>query len=133
MRIETPNGTHVRTLPMMWSTDHGPVQELVIPPGEERLVPLAARATVNSYLSGDPIRLKHFALPAGVVRVTDRRTLLDQGPLMVLEGPTARFRLIVRTGDEVSDDALYILNIPAQDAPNTQFTLARIIEEPTDS
>src|SRR6266571_193819 len=60
---------------MMWATPQGPQTRLLLRVGEPELVPIAARALVNAYLSGAPGRLPAFPMPAGVCRLTDDAVL----------------------------------------------------------
>ena len=61
----------------MWPTDHGPVETLLLPKGAPEVqVPIVARTIVDAMVSGDPLRLRHFPLPAGLARITDTNALL---------------------------------------------------------
>jgi hypothetical protein len=131
MRLEMPDGRAISELRLMWPTTSGPLAEMMLRPGDpEWHIPVAARCIVDAQLSGAPGRLPHFALPAGIVRVTDMCAMTGHGGVTELAPPLARFRLIVRTGADEVVSPVYVFSIPEPTAPNSQFRLVQLLDEP---
>jgi hypothetical protein len=92
-------GKTAKELQLMWPTNDGPVEEMVLRYGMAAVqVPVVARAERGDvFVSGDPKKLPHLHLPAGIARITDLNAIKLRANCTDLDSGPHRFRLCVRS------------------------------------
>ena len=119
--IESPFSER-KLLGLLWSSLTGPTEYMTLRYGETQYVPVLVRSERECVLSGDPVRLPPFALPAKVTRISDQNALIHRTDFSDLQAMTDYLiRMEIVVGNDILAGKAYDVHVPGRDENNSQL------------
>jgi len=112
---------------LLWPTIRGPVDRSALHLGEEsKTIPIIMRSTVTVNVSGDPVRLPPFLLPAYMARISDENAFIHRTRFTDMPKGNHLVTLRILSGPDTLAERSYNLQVPEIGADNTDFILREI-------
>jgi len=125
VRVVIKEPAPTKELNLFWSSVRGPEEKVRLRVGEPpQKVPIVVRSEIEVWLTGDPVRLPKFLLPAWIARITDQEAIFQRTNFTDLQ-PSASYKLWLQilSGANLLASSQYRLYVPGANETNEQFVL----------